>query len=84
MKLRQEINNTRDMIDGELKRTYLTKLLEKYPNAPLTDDGIPVGGCPHHFGLKDIDNCKKNRDCVKCWNQIVGRDKEKEYNSIAN
>lgn len=65
----QAIEKVQQWADKHPQRTYLTELLGKYPNAPLTNDGIPMGGCPHHFGLKDIDTCKKNRDCVKCWNQ---------------
>ena len=42
------------------QKTYLTELLEKYPNALIGDDGTPEGLCPHYLGLKDnIDACKK-------------------------
>lgn len=54
------------------KKTYLTELLEKYPNVLLNDDGTPQGICPHQLGLKDsIADCKIGYDCVACWNQTV-------------
>ena len=54
------------------KKTYLTELLEKYPNALIGDDGTPEGLCPHYLGLKDnIDACKKGYNCAECWNQPI-------------
>ena len=59
------------------QKTYLTELLEKFPNTPLTDDGTPKGMCPHQLGLKDgIADCKIGYDCVECWNQIIEEDGE--------
>lgn len=58
--------------DEHLQKTYLTELLEKYPNVLLNDDGTPEGICPHQLGLKSsIVDCKKSYDCVKCWSQII-------------
>lgn len=54
------------------QKTYLTELLDKYPNVLLNDDGTPEGICPHQLGLKSsIVDCKKSYDCVKCWSQII-------------
>lgn len=50
------------------QRTYLSELLRTFPNAELNCNGTPKRiHCPHHLGLKDIDNCDKG--CVECWNQ---------------
>lgn len=54
--------------DEHPKRTYLSELLRTFPNAELNCNGTPKRiHCPHHLGLKDIDNCDKG--CVECWNQ---------------
>ena len=60
--------------DEHPPKTYLTELLDKYPNVLLNDDGTPEGICPHQLGLKSsIVDCKKSYDCdcVKCWSQII-------------
>ena len=60
--------------DEHPPKTYLTELLDKYPNVLLNDDGTPEGICPHKLGLKSsIVDCKKSYDCdcVKCWSQII-------------
>lgn len=60
--------------DEHPPKTYLTELLDKYPNVLLNDDGTPEGICPHQLGLKSsIVDCKKSYDCdcVKCWCQII-------------
>lgn len=58
--------------DQHPQKTYLTELLEKYPNVLLNDNGLPKGICPHQLGMKDsIDDCKMGNDCVKCWNQPI-------------
>lgn len=51
-------------------KTYLTELLKNFPNTPLEDDGTP-NFCPCRLGLMSKDNCRKDRNCVKCWNQTV-------------
>lgn len=46
--------------DEHPQKTYLTELLDKYPNVLLNDDGTPEGICPHQLGLKSsIVDCKK-------------------------
>lgn len=63
--------------DEHPQKTYLTELLEKYPNVLLNDDGTPEGMCPHQLGLKDsIADRKIGYDCVACWNQPVEKDEE--------
>lgn len=56
--------------DEHPQRTYLTEFLKHYPNAPLEDDGTP-NFCPYRSGLMSRDNCKKDHNCVKCWNQPI-------------
>lgn len=58
--------------DENQPKTYLTELLDKYPNVLLNDDGTPEGICPHQLGLKSsIVDCKNGYDCPKCWNQQI-------------
>lgn len=64
--------------DEHPQKTYLTELLEKYPNVLLNDDGMPEGMCPHQLGLKDsIADCKIGYNCVACWNQPVEESESK-------
>lgn len=67
IKIVQEWSNTHQ------QRTCLTELLQIAPTTPLADDGIPDGNsiCPYHLGLMSIDDCRKDYDCVKCWNHTV-------------
>lgn len=55
--------------DAHPQRTYLSELLEHFPNVPLHVTGIPKDICPYHLGLMSIDDCRKDGNCVKCWNQ---------------
>ena len=65
--------------DQHPQKTYLTELLEKYPNVLLNDNGLPKGICPHQLGMKDsIADCKMGNDCVKCWNQPIEGDEEND------
>ena len=50
------------------KQTYLSKLLEAFPDTELREDGTPLYICPSDLGLKDIVECSPF-DCSKCWNQ---------------
>lgn len=52
------------------QRTYLTEFLKHYPNTPLEYDGTP-NFCPYRLGLMSKDNCRKDHNCVKCWNQPI-------------
>ena len=56
--------------DEHPPKTFLTEFLKNYPNAPLDDDGAPTF-CPHRLGLIGADDCKKDGNCVKCWNQPI-------------
>lgn len=51
-------------------KTYLTELLKNFPNTPLEDDGTPTF-CPYRLGLMGADDCRKDGNCVKCWNQPI-------------
>lgn len=63
--------------DKHPQRTYLSEFLKHYPNAQLNDAGLPITGCPYRLGLIGDEECKKNRDCVKCWNQPLPEREEK-------
>lgn len=58
--------------DEHPKRTYLSEFLKHYPNVQLYDTGIPKGVCPYHLGLINKDDCRKDRNCIECWNQTIG------------
>lgn len=55
--------------DEHPQKTYLSEFLKNYPNAPLGDGGTPTGICPYELGLMGADDCRKDGNCVKCWNQ---------------
>lgn len=50
-------------------KTYLSVLLEKFPNAPLLENGDLI--CPQYlFGdSADNENCLYGENCVDCWNR---------------
>lgn len=52
-------------------KTYLTEFLKHYPNALLRIDGTPKVICPYYLGLISRDDCRKDHNCVKCWNQAI-------------
>lgn len=56
--------------DEHPQKTFLTEFLKHYPNAPLEYDGTP-NFCPYRLGLMSKDNCRKDHNCVKCWNQPI-------------
>ena len=56
--------------DEHPQRTYLSEFLKNYPNAPLEVDGTP-NFCPYRLGLMSKDNCRKDHNCIKCWNQPI-------------
>lgn len=68
--------------DEHPQRTYLSELLEHFPNVPLHATGIPKDICPFHLGLMSKDDCRndRNRNCVNCWNQAIEDDEEGEEN----
>lgn len=59
--------------DEHLQKTYLTELLEKYPNAEL-DHGVPKV-CLKKLGV--VSGCAKTKkgdlyiSCYRCWNQPI-------------
>lgn len=63
------------------RRTILKDFLEKYPDAPLMDEGYPEI-CPHHLGYEE-ETCAEefNQKCKECWNrplEEVRKDDRKE------
>ena len=57
--------------DEHPRKTYLSEFLKNYPNARLKIDGTPKGVCLYHLGLISVDDCKKDPNCIKCWNQPI-------------
>lgn len=56
--------------DEHPQKTYLTELLEHFPNVALDEYGVPQGICPHQLGLvSNKDKC--NGNCAKCWNYPI-------------
>lgn len=56
--------------DEHPQKTYLSELLEHFPNTPHNDDGIP-NFCPYHLGLMSMDDCRNDGNCAECWNQPI-------------
>ena len=52
-------------------KTFLTDLLEKYPDVPLANNGYP-SICPHHLGYtkEDYIDCGSST-CQQCWNTPI-------------
>lgn len=57
--------------DENPQRTYLTELLEKFPNTRLNEDGVPGDICPDYLGLKSDCTDSSSGNCVRCWNQAI-------------
>lgn len=55
-------------------RTRLQDFLEKYPNAPHSDNGTPVICCANLGYDENWVLC--NSDCVACWNKPVEEDEK--------
>lgn len=53
------------------EKTILQDFLEKYPNAPLNEAGIPDDVCPFMLGYKKSkEKCAPDEYfCKKCWNR---------------
>ena len=69
----QAISIVQKWSDEHPQKTYLSELLKNYPNARLKIDGTPKGVCLYHLGLISVDDCKKDPNCIKCWNQPIKR-----------
>lgn len=57
--------------DEHPPKTFLTEFLKNYPNAQLRIDGTPKVVCPYYLGLISRDDCRKDHNCVKCWNRPI-------------
>lgn len=66
----QAIEAVQRWSDEHPPKTYLTELLKNYPNISLEDNGTP-NFCPYRLGLMSIDDCRKDHNCIKCWNQPI-------------
>lgn len=63
--------------DEHPQKTYLSELLERFPNISLDNDGTPTGICPYELGVMGEDDCRKDGNCVKCWNQPIEESESK-------
>ena len=61
--------------DEHPQKTYLSEFLKNHPNVMLNDDRTPTF-CPYRLGLMGADYCRKDRNCVKCWNQPIEEGEE--------
>jgi len=61
--------------DEHPQRTILEDFLEKYPNAPLNENGSPKA-CPYLVGYEDEGNCNNYSSCRKCW--------DRQYEEVVN
>ena len=59
-----------DWSESHPRKTRLQDFLEKYPNAPLNNDGFPDSTCPFHLGYEP-ESCD-GKHCVECWNKPLG------------
>lgn len=59
------------------QKTYLSELLEHYPNASLHDDGTPHL-YPSDLGWNDSRKCREQSNCVECWSQIIPIEEDEE------
>lgn len=57
--------------DEHQQKTFVTEFLKHYPNIQLNNHGIPKWICPFNLGLMSRNDCRKNRNCVECWNQPI-------------
>jgi len=57
--------------DEHQQKTFVTEFLKHYPNIQLNNYGIPKWICPFNLGLMSRNDCRKNRNCVECWNQPI-------------
>ena len=62
--------------DEHPQKTYLSEFLKNYPNVSLRDDGTP-NFCPYRLGLMSRYACRKDRNCVKCWNRPIEESESK-------
>lgn len=52
------------------EKTILQDFLEKYSNAPLNENKLPGGFCPHELGYKKVKKCiPDGYFCQKYWNR---------------
>lgn len=71
----QAIEAVQRWSDEHPPKIYLTELLKNYPNISLEDNGTP-NFCPYRLGLMSIDDCRKDHNCVECWNQPIEKGEE--------
>ena len=53
-------------------KTYLSVLLERFPNVPLDKKGVPISFCPEDiYGGEEWEDCNSiiEGKCTKCWNR---------------
>ena len=69
------------------QKTMMQDFFEKFPNAPVDEDGTPEI-CPKNLGYDKIEWCDYRINCKDCWNRSVdmgvGNEKEIENKEIIN
>ena len=72
-KLHPHPDNPRNVIGdvSELAESIKANgILQNLTVVPNNDDGTPTF-CPYRLGIMGADDCRKDGNCVKCWNQPV-------------
>lgn len=65
--------------DEHPQKTFLTDFIEKYPKAPLGENGVPSNFCPYHLGLISkisFNDCPHY--CAQCWNTPINENPKLE------
>ena len=62
------------------QKTILQDFLDKYPDAPMDEHGMPLEVCPVDLGISDAKLCEESSldACVKCWCRSLDEAKEAE------
>lgn len=62
------VSAVNDWSKKHTRKTRLQDFLDKHPNAPVRNDGLPKI-CPYHLGYENQHRCYGS--CVECWNKYV-------------
>lgn len=67
------LSNEIKLLKKEYPQTIILEdFLEKYPNAPLNDWGMPLRVCPIDLGYEDRTTQSCFDECADCWNRPIG------------
>lgn len=71
----KSIEIVQEWSDEHPQKTMLEDFLEKYPNAPLNENGSPKV-CPYLVGYEDEGDCNRYGNCKICWDRPYEEDVE--------